>query len=94
MIFINLRINQFFLFADDNTLLFAHKNLKVLEQVANSELSKVSEWLVVNKLSLNIRKSNLLQCVAIRYMDISSYLLQCVAIRFMEISMYLLVTYV
>ena len=48
----------FFLFADDTTLLFAHKNLKVLEQVVNSELSKVSEWLVVNKLSLNIKKSN------------------------------------
>ena len=48
----------FFLFADDTTLLFAHKNLKVLEQVVDSELSKVSEWLVVNKLSLNIKKSN------------------------------------
>ena len=48
----------FFLFVDDTTLLFAHKNLKVLEQVVNSELSKVSEWLVVNKLSLNIKKSN------------------------------------
>ena len=49
---------NFFLFADDTTLLFGHKNLKVLEQVVNSELSKVSEWLVVNKLSLNIKKSN------------------------------------
>ena len=29
-----------FLFADDITLLFAHKNLKVLEQLVNSELSK------------------------------------------------------
>ena len=49
---------NFFLFADDTTLLFAHKNLKVLEQVVNSELTKVSEWLVLNKLSLNIKKSN------------------------------------
>ena len=40
------------------TLLFAHKNLKVLKQVVSSELSKVSEWLVVNKLSLHIKKSN------------------------------------
>ena len=51
---------NFFLFADNTTLLFAHKNLKVLEQVVNSELSKVSEWLVVNKFSLNIKKSNYL----------------------------------
>jgi len=50
---------NFFLFADDTTILFAHKNLKVLEQVVNSELSKVSEWLIVNKLTLNIKKSNL-----------------------------------
>jgi len=49
---------NFFLFADDTTILFAHKNLKVLEQVVNSELSKVSEWLIVNKLTLNINKSN------------------------------------
>jgi len=34
---------NFFLFADDTTILFARKNLKVLEQVVNSELSKVSE---------------------------------------------------
>ena len=58
MIFINLQINYYsFLFVDSTTLLFAHKNLKALGQV-NSELSKVSEWLVVNKLSLNIKKSN------------------------------------
>ena len=31
-----------FLFADGTTLLFAHKNLKVREQVVNSELSEVS----------------------------------------------------
>ena len=48
----------FFLFADDTTLLFAHKNLKVLKQVVNSELTNVSEWLVLNKLGLNIKKSN------------------------------------
>ena len=57
MIFINLLIIFFFLFADDITILFAHKNLKVLEQVVNSELSKVSEWLMVNKLTLNLKKS-------------------------------------
>lgn len=49
---------NFFRFADDTTIRFAHKNLKVLEQVVNSELSKVSECLIVNKLTLNIKKSN------------------------------------
>ena len=49
---------NFFRFADDTTIQYAHKNLKVLEQVVNSELSKVSECLIVNKLTLNIKKSN------------------------------------
>ena len=47
---IHISSNNFFFFLRTTTLLFAHKNLK--------ELSKVSEWLVVNKLSLNIKKSN------------------------------------
>ena len=47
-----------FLFADDTTLLYSQKSLQTLEKVVNSELKKVCEWLTVNKLSLNIQKSN------------------------------------
>ena len=47
-----------FLFADDTTLLYSHKSLQTLEKVVNSELKKVCEWLTVNRLSLNIQKSN------------------------------------
>ena len=49
---------QFFLFADDTNLLYADKNLKSLEKVVNKELEHVSDWLIANKLTLNI-KSNL-----------------------------------
>ena len=49
---------NFCLFADDTILLLAQKNLKVLEEVLNSELRKVSELVIVNKLSINIKKSN------------------------------------
>ena len=52
---ISLILNQnflFFLFADDNTLLYADKNSKSLETTVNSELLEVSDWLNANKLSL------------------------------------------
>ena len=49
---------SFYLFADDTNLLYADTNLKSLEKTVNSELLKVSEWLNVNKLTLNAKKSN------------------------------------
>lgn len=48
----------FYLFADDTNLLYADKNLKSLETIVNCELSKVVGWLIANKLSLNIKKTN------------------------------------
>ena len=49
---------KFYLFADDTNLLYADKNLRSLEATVNNELSKVYAWLIANKLSLNIKKSN------------------------------------
>ena len=51
------RLN-FFLFADDTNILYADKHLHLLESVANTELTKVYEWLTSNRLTLNIQKSN------------------------------------
>ena len=48
----------FYLFADDTNLLYAARNLKSLESVVNVELLNVCDWLSVNKLSLNIKKTN------------------------------------
>ena len=48
---------DFFLFADDTNLLFAEKSLKSLETVVNKELECVCDWLLANKLTLNIKKS-------------------------------------
>ena len=47
-----------FLLADDTNLLFADKNLKSLESIVNTELENVCDWLLTNKLSTNIDKSN------------------------------------
>ena len=47
-----------FLFADDTSLFYSHKDPNQLIRVMNCELSKISEWLKVNKLSLNVAKTN------------------------------------
>lgn len=49
---------KFFLFADDTNLLYANKDLKLLELTVNNELIKLCDWLTANKLTLNIKKSN------------------------------------
>jgi hypothetical protein len=49
---------DFHLFADDSNLFFAHKSLQSLELHLNEQLCKVDQWLCVNKLSLNVEKSN------------------------------------
>ena len=49
---------DFFIFADDINLLYANKSVKNLEITVNKELAKVSDWLIANKLTLNIKKSN------------------------------------
>ena len=48
---------NFDLFADDTSILYSHKNIR-LEQIVNSELQNVCHWLEANKLTLNIQKSN------------------------------------
>mgnify|MGYP000037758894 FL=1 len=39
-------------------MLYVDKNLKSLETIVNFELPNVYDWLIANKLSLNIKKSN------------------------------------
>jgi len=49
---------RFYLFADDSNLLYADQNLKSLEYTVNDELCKLYDWLIANKLALNIKKSS------------------------------------
>ena len=51
-------ILQFHLFADDTSIFYSHKNLKNVEMTSSNELIKVSEWLIANKLTFNVSKSN------------------------------------
>ena len=46
------------LFADDTNIFFSDKCLTTLESRVNIEIQKISWWLKINKLSLNIKKTN------------------------------------
>ena len=49
---------SFFLFADDTNLYYESNDLKELEKTMNKELKKLSLWLNVNRLALNVSKTN------------------------------------
>ena len=46
------------MFADDTNIYFESDNLKNLEKIMNKELKRLYEWLCLNRLSLNITKTN------------------------------------
>ena len=46
------------MFADDTNLFFKHENVNQLFANVNKELQKVSKWFKLNKISLNIKKTN------------------------------------
>ena len=47
-----------FLFSNDTSFFYSHKDPNQLIRVMNCELSKIFEWLKLNKLSLNVAKTN------------------------------------
>ena len=49
---------KFFLFADDTNIYFESNDLKTLEKIVNQELGSLSLWLNVNRLALNVSKTN------------------------------------
>ena len=54
----NCSKNLILIFADDTNLFVSACDLKSLEALINSELEKVKEWCDVNKLSINLSKTN------------------------------------
>ena len=49
---------DFHLFADDTAIYISDKNIQVVEEKINTEILKITEWLEVNQLTLNVSKSN------------------------------------
>ena len=58
MIFLIFQKNYFFLFADDTNIYYESNDLKSMEKTINEELKNLTLWLNVNRLSLNISKTN------------------------------------
>ena len=48
---------KFILFADDTNIFYSCRNLESLNTTLNIELEKVTQWLIANKLSINIKKT-------------------------------------
>ena len=46
-----------FLFADDAVLTLSHDSLKFLERKFNSEVQKLHQWFIANKLTLKLKKN-------------------------------------
>jgi hypothetical protein len=53
------KLANLIMFADDTNLCFKDANLDILINTVNGELSKISHWFALNKLSLNIKKKTL-----------------------------------
>ena len=53
--------SRIILFADDTTLLFSHKNIKLLKYALEHNMSLQMSWYKANKLPLNINKTVLLK---------------------------------
>ena len=49
---------DFYLFADDTNIYYENESLEKLESTVNKELKKLYLWLSVNRLALNIEKTN------------------------------------
>ena len=45
------------LFADDTSVFINGKNIEQLIEIMNRELEKLLNWMLVNKLSLNVHKN-------------------------------------
>ena len=49
---------EFFLFADDTNIYYEANDLDSIQRVMNNELKKLQDWLITNRLALNISKTN------------------------------------
>ena len=63
MMFINDIVNasklfKFILFADDTNMFYCNNDINELIRQTNAELDKLNVWFSVNRLSLNISKTN------------------------------------
>ena len=51
------KLLKFILFADDTNIFYSCNNLENFNSILNTELEIVSQWLIANKLSINLKKT-------------------------------------
>ena len=49
---------DFILYADDTNVFYKHENIDMMCKIVSVELDKLSTWFALNKLALNISKTN------------------------------------
>lgn len=62
------------MFADDTNLFFSGRKISNLVSTVNSELDKINTWFKLNKLSLNVKKTNFIMFASKRNSSINSSL--------------------
>ena len=62
---------NFKIFADDTNVFASANNLKKIENIMNSELTKIKEWCDINKLSINMGKTNFMIVKSARKKDMT-----------------------
>ena len=53
------KVLELILFAVDTNIFYSHTDASYLMEVVNLELKKITCWFYTNKLSINVKKSNL-----------------------------------
>ena len=48
------------MYADDTPLTYADKNVNIIQSCLNEDLLNISKWLIANKLTLNMSKTDFL----------------------------------
>ena len=54
-----LKITHALLYADDPTIIVTGKNIRFMSIKINKDLEALSQWLIDNKLTLNVKKLNI-----------------------------------
>ena len=73
----------FFIYADDTNVIMSHHDLEQLVISIDNELSNLSLWFKVNKLSLNVSKSN--------YMLLLLLMLLLLFFRFVKVTVLMII---
>ena len=79
------------LYADDSVLTLSHKDALSLQNKINQELHKIEKWLCINKLSINLNKTDFLlftNCSAPLKFNIKfagSSIKQCDSVKYLEV---------